>query len=1178
MNKDKTATISWMKRTIIHSRLPLAVYFNFSIGNCDDSLSDFSQKNSIESGKTRKLIQEDSFEWKFDNEEPNTVLFDLETSYKGNNSFTYSVYENPNGGMNDENDTDENDTDDHNSQDTRNLATVSVYNSSISIDNMNAIPLPCRTLASTKIQSKKPNGRDTLVLFLRNFEIVLIVYELNNDTETVVPYVVDSAYIPGLEILHSNENVYRLDYTTAHDLLFLTTNTGHCLVYNIVYNESGVPSLEHSYNFETSELLFHCFIPISSSRDAFISLELEDDVLILRCISDLLRFRKSKIYFKNKFELPLHMVPLKNSSSILLLQESGYTVKSLSFCIEGEEREPTRENYPMASDALVNSFYIPSKKVDFFNYLSDFDSNFYQHDQIIVSSTDFWVYVIDVFYHPRNNQFETRMRKLFTYKANLTYFSFDSTDVLNEFLLEFYNEMGLCEKKSVVIDCDGEIPILKTIEEYWSEVCYHPILDFELITELDKYSIESHSKELWVLSGTGSNHSLMTFQHGFIAGATDLLFDVYDVDKIYCYDTDKFWLCGDKRAILVQLGVYLDLIAPIFEFQLEYPIIHCIKTSSYTKFVTSRNIVVASLYGIEKCYSFSYDCVLAAGIDDLSVLLVKDDKRKYYIYCELDFNIQNISEYFVTNVADLSTITLLQFVTHEDNTYLVVGTTNSKIFFYFYEDLRFIRHGFVIISPPLSSKHISEYNFIPYQVHIDSDSNILITTSLTGEYAVYKLIIDSDYIAGYEFLAAEKLADLSPLEIIRRKNSIYLKGLHMWKLDLNDCFFPRIVLMDDYNKKPILSAVPLKVTNDIDTFLLLRGNNVSIIEISLEQSMLSRRKNFGVPCMKMKFISELRVFALIKFPGINSNLPQLLFADPKTLKVIKSETDLETFFNDMIPISLHEWNIYDGEKKLVLLAICCSFADELKGAIKIAKISRVGHDINLKHLHMLSSNDPISHISVFYDQENDVNHLLYSSGRKIESYVYLTDDKRSVSRTIYEGSEKIRKFYLTKDLYLHIVNQNQTCFTVKISDLTTFKITQKFTSNELRTDVLPLDKNNILYSNVKEETILITRDSISTSVEVGYLPRFAKVDSFPPWVSLRERSGKNYLQFVTVGLGGEIDLFTLAKKNDKINAKEHEPKRLCQLKEYTTVKLGSIPNVCGNYDFSTKKIAYSSIL
>ncbi|TID14773.1 hypothetical protein CANINC_004444 [Pichia inconspicua] len=1171
---QENGDIAWNRNTFLHSRLPTAVYFRFSIANRANRFSNLAQSYPLQNSTPGNLIKDGTFDWNFNHEEPKTVSFEINAVEKNDDYLedqsTNIEHENEVENANMEKD----DDDDDKSQDSINQSfakqvTLLVYFSSISIDNSQTIPLPCQILTSTILHSHTQNGEDILALLLCNFEIVLIGFERNDNLE-VIPFVVGTTDIPGLNLLHNNETAYKLNHSTANDLLFLTTSSDHCFVYNIVYEKNGIPLLNHSHNFTTGEMLLNCFIPISSNCDAFVSFEFEDDVLILRCISDLSTFKRSIVYFKNKFEIPIHMIPLKESNAVLLLQESGYTVKSLSFCIEGEELELTRETYPMSHSSIVNSYYIPSKPTDYRTFIK-YDPSIYKHDQILISSTDLCVYVLDIFYHSKNHKFETRMKKLFQYKTNLTFFSFESTDVPGEFLLEFYNEMGLCEKRML----KRKNRTFELTNEYTSEVCHHPIFDFDFIEEQDKATIENHIKEIWVLSGTGINHSLMSFRHGLIARCTNLLSNLVDADRVYSYDLNKFWVCSDKRVILVHLGTHLNSLIPILEFQLEQPIVYCTTISNRTKFITSRNIMTVNIYGIERCCNLSHECILATGIEEYSVLLVKDDENKYSLYCEFMFEIKEISEFFTASVTNFSTITLLQFITFYNSIYLVVGTSKGEIFFYLWEDNHFTQTGVTVLSPA-SAQSISEYTFIPYQIHLDYDLQTLIITSYTGEYTMNKLILDRNYITGFDVLFTKKLADSSPLEIIKTKTSIYLRGLKLWEFDYNHNCSPKMVLMDDYTNDNILSAIPLHVASDENTFLALKGNNnVCILEVSLKQSMLSRARKIGVPCMKIKFIPDLKLFVLIRFQAINSSLPQLLFAEPRTLNVIKAVTDLEDLFKNMVPTSLHEWNIFSGDKKTLLLAIGCTHSNGEKGAMKIVKITVSENQIHLKQLHMISTSDPITHISVFYNRKNNVNHLLYSTGCTIKSCVYSLEEKRISSHTVFEGSEIIRKFYLTKDLDLHIVNQSQTCLMVKLSNMNRFKIIQKVYSTEMRTDVLPFDADTIVYNNVKEETLSVIRENTKILINVGYLPRFAKVNWLPPWISLRERSTNKYLQFITVGLGGEIDLFTLLNENHFVVPKLHTPKAISQLEEYTSSKLRSVHNLCGN--ITLEEIAYAPV-
>lgn len=1173
MSNIKDDKVGLLKRTLIHSKLPLYVFFNFSIREHEDTyLEDIPTRGN----KDNNRLKQDSFDWNFDNQESKIINYDLSNTEATKGDLSDDDFDNL------MLDIDNNIHDELYQEPLDNSHRITVHHSSISINNLDPIPLQYQVLSSNVIRAKNTGDEDTLILLLKNFDMILLRFNKSIATGEIEPYIVYSTSITGLALVDDQKDSFRLDCSNKQNILFLTTSQNQCLVYDISYNQRGIPYLEHSHNFETNEIIAQCFVPISISRDSFVYLELDDGVLTLQCIYDLHQYHKSKIFFKNTFDIPLHMIPLKESNAIIFLQEAGFSIKSLSFCIEGEELETVRENYKtMVTPFVVNSYHVPINQVDYFGNTDEFDKSNYKHDQILISATDFYVYVIDVFYHLKLHTFKTRMNRLFKYKAALSNFSFEKINLDGEYLFDISNEMGLTERKRAKIVDDQGIPKLEFIDDYWSEVNPYPIFDFEIIPQFDKYSIESCSKELWILSGAGSNHSIMNFKYGYVARSTEIEIELKDISIIGLHGFNRFWLGGERRLILTELNFDSELpfsINPIIEIELDGSVISSIFSPPFTKFITTNKFLLLTDSGIETCYTLPFNCILADCIDDITAMILKDNKTNTYcIQLEHQFELFDHTTTFSNNIKDLATITLLKFLKHENEIYLLLGTSDSKIYCYIFESELFLHRGIIEIT--LSDcQSLSSFIFIPYQAYLDSALNILVFTSLTGEYAIVKANLGDFFLSGFDVVTIEKIADTSSLGIIETRNGIYLNGQYLWKLDYTNCAYPKIVVMEDNRNRRIKNGISLNFDDgNLDHLLVLQNSNISMVHISREPSFLTRSKNFGIPCMKLTYVSELRIFAMIKFPGMNNSLPQLLFADPKSMKVMKAATDLDIIFKKAeIPLCLHEWKFYEGDKMCVLLAVGSTVSGGKSGSLSILKLARLGNDIHVKPLHSIPEEKPVTHATVFHVPVTHVSNLIYSTGYELVSYVYSTHEKKMRQRkVVFKGTEVIKKFILNlteENLEIYVTYQNNTSIKIEFSDFHSFSIKKTVFSNDFCSDILTIDELTTVQNNFNNESITVIQGKAKTTFNAGYLPRLGKFDSYPPWISLKDRADRKYKQFITVGLGGEIDLMTITDESDvhgpatKSQGGPTVSTKYCPLKDY---KPSGTPNMLSSNTIAT---------
>lgn len=100
-------------------------------------------------------------------------------------------------------------------------------------------------------------------------------------------------------------------------------------------------------------------------------------------------------------------------------------------------------------------------------------------------------------------------------------------------------------------------------------------------------------------------------------------------------------------------------------------------------------------------------------------------------------------------------------------------------------------------------------------------------------------------------------------------------------------------------------------------------------------------------------------------------------------------------------------------------------------------------------------------------------------------------------------------------------------------------IKEKKTFTEFCSDGLISGDDTLITSNFNKESIIISSIHNELAIDrsthhIGYIPRLTFINSFPPWVSIKDRCNYEEQNFLTIGLNGQIDLIRFANENNSI--------------------------------------------
>lgn len=1003
-------------------------------------------------------------------------------------------------------------------------------------------------IASEVLRGKKEHLPDFLLLLLQNGDLLVInitaTYDKNFETylfKYFATICARSSIARGNWML-SDHHTYRFSYSANSDLIFLTCSNRLQFIFKVHINEEDFMSvrLTRLNNLKTGIIVNQCMLTLNENTDAFLFAELKNNILYLKCMTDFTQFTESKITMKKAFEIPLHMVPLPDTNCVLFLQETGYTIKSFSFCIGGDDYASITKKYPLQNkNFMIDTFYIPKRKIlteDSENYLE----TGLQFSQVLVSTShNASIYLINIYYDRTRHKYISNMTRLFKANTIASFFRLEmqhsegSPTGIYEF--EFSNEMGLSESKLGKITYEKGKPLFETIQTLYSLPNNYPMYDFEVVPARNRFSIEDKPNQFWALTGSGSAHSLTRLVQGYDTKIHELL-EIYGVTKIYNAGNEYFWLSGPMRSYLVRYvrgDDKVDLILSIDE-QIQNTFI----LDSYSYAISTGHFYVLENGTIVSQHRLPGECQLGILSEDTVILSVRSLDDKFSL-CACFIAVTKSGDEVLVKFTDINTpwrsssMSLVTCLSFFKDSYVVIGENDGTIQVYDIRNNNIQPLGDRIeLSKIIKNCH---GNFILYQL-VERD-NLVYFSSTSGEYAVGELVIVNAEVT-LEIKQYNKLSDTTPIDICISspfENYTLLIGKYLWKYDQHINGTPERVYIGEDESEPVTYALPY-----YDYCLILQDNRLLTSIIAHEPTTIIKSKKFGIPCMKMLNYPVLNLLVLIKVPGIHDNIQPLIFIDQKKAKALKSSFEFE-WKDQEFPTCLAELRTYPEQHKFhVSLLVGSCVGKNSCGHLRLLRVSRhESSKVNVKVLSSSKEQTPISDISTLVHPYESKTYVVCSS-KNVLFYYELDDYKFTNKSVLYTATENIKKFELTilgeskgdYGLSIIVILQNNTSVSLRCSSFEEMQIEKH--RNQFTSNALTLGRNIDVYADYNKEIVTLESQFTNpTFIDIGYVPRLAFTEDYSPWISLREKQKEDRKSFVTVGLNGQADLITTGTLTSK---------------------------------------------
>lgn len=1052
--------------------------------------------------------------------------------------------------------------------------TLSVHKNSISINNGNCYELPFPLITAEILEATAESKEDTLVLFLIHGILLIRFTKSSTDTtDNFLPLVVDSIQSEVFE-----EELSSIYFNSNKNLMIISQLSKSLYFYKIKYDINGIPHTcfcnTMANSFKSFESFGSCMLTVSNSEDAFIDIRLQNDILFIVSISNFENPIIHENIMTNDFPLPEKIVHLTNINAVLILELSVYSILSANFCLSGDDQSCNIFGYPY-SPFKIDSFYFPKHIIKTENSLA---KKSLKHDQLVISTPLQSVYVLDVFYDHKCHRFTSHFTFLFKAKHVLSNFIFEPLDDSN-FQLTYASRDGTHESKIVCIDAKYRTPILKTIKTFWSQIYPYPVMDFTTIDSNNgKKSIETPSKELWAITGTGITHSITVFRFGIFSKKKDSYKLCHIPEKLYSFESNNttyVWASSINNSILLQKDDNTRKLKPVNHMIIDEKFIShewfdketlCLISNHTIYFFNIKNLnFVFFLTLPQKCY-------LAHSFGNLFAV-VYEEKKLALFRLNKDRSCTSIP---VHGLSTNYSISLVNFYNSQNGLMLHVGYFNNMLSIFEENDNcnAFKLNNNIDISEALTNNHLenSNFSFIPHQIHHFDDFNFILT-SKNGEYTLMKMS-PLKYRSGIYGWNYTKLGDSGSIDIIYHptSNRLFLLSKTLWELKVNISSYPERIKFKGSVSGFISACAPLPGTNmDI---LVSNNLELNIYELFNNFSVDVLRNKLDYPCVSMMYFQSLDIFILVSRDYMNApSTPKLLYVEACHNKTLKTKSDINNIFDiGSYPTCLCEWKLETNSGCYYNLIVGTTKLPN--GKLLFLGLKRNGNQIETSLVSSTIEDGGVTHIVY----ENKYNLLIYSCGKNLCYRTYSSRrSKFSRKEVIINADDFITRFnykVIESQIYFVLFTEffGKTEVTAKllvnsIDDITrihfddedqfddenayyeevhydecdkrgsddnfvrivvedlkmsddTYCYDALFSGNDVSTENNAIEKKLTIYQKIMN----FPMTECISSFEAGYGSRISFVESFSPWLNIEDRQKALYKHFLIVTPSCQIDI------------------------------------------------------
>ena len=615
-----------------------------------------------------------------------------------------------------------------------------------------------------------------------------------------------------------------------------------------------------------------------------------------------------------------------------------------------------------------------------------------------------------------------------------------------------------------------------------------PLWDVSVVMDKD------NNEELWLAHGK----YLSLLKRGYSATKEISDSSLKRASKVYMYEVnDSFYFIFSFVDKTLMFRLEDDSLVEINDNMIDMlrPTLYMYRFGDICIQVTDNSIMALDFYEdnvITK--DFSEDIVMAHGLDEVLAVIsedvVNDEFRTTLTVHQLETSSWTSDPHkFLISASP----NFVRVIAVEYRFFIVIGFQSSLAFWEQTENGFEFRDEIVI---PFKELH-----------DLVQVGDMVYLSTRYGKYICYNLHINDESI-DLEYLYHMQLCTL-PIEFHLANDHILLISKGVWRLEFNSKF-PVPIIFQETKERCVFSCIHTIGSK----YAMLRDDGFTMFDVSSQYAPVLKTISLGKVPKKIQHICHLNVFAIM-------TESTLIFSNKHTVletRLFSRKQNRSVFGNETLH-HISEWILPTSEKSFRNILVACS--NNNGGTIKVLQPKVHVEDANvIECFEIYSIKAPEAVLVV--EQLND-NEIIYSSGSTLYKCQYDHNKKKMsepISLKLFNelitgiSVGELGITVTTKDLSVHYYN--------KTLDLWESNVLNRGSSS------ITLDRSLSVVSNKMYCFVsgYVSNDSKRFTSYTGYISRLKKCKFSPLWYPSPLR------RFLSFGIGGDIDVFTMLTKNE----------------------------------------------
>ncbi|KAH3668926.1 hypothetical protein OGAPHI_002681 [Ogataea philodendri] len=1009
---------------------------------------------------------------------------------------------------------------------------IAVRNTSICVNNKDKMMFGDAVWSCAMVPGcEESKYEDSLVVGLESGVILIVrIRVVDGHFEPVIVQKLHTFQYSGEERVHMLG--YRLNVFRTGKMVAVGAFSKVIRLIRLEYDNLGVPSFGLSQNLVVKGTIINSVFlePLDSAEKNYMVL-----VNLVSTTHNILEMEYNEIYdheqsltdikthtimMRNTEEIPLFMIPAKNTQCLVLLQETTCTVHGVHYMISRDESDTSRNPMPMVSGKYIQpvSFYVPQYPITCYE---DDEYEDGTRDQILLA-TDESLWLLEVHKAAKRSEWKIRFRELFVLPTVFTQFCMEEI-AERQYSLTYFSERGASEYRIIrlVPKSNGRCFKLKVLEDKGSIINWYPTFDYAIVpSQRSKFVNPTSTQELWAVGRCDSRGSLFNMHWGHRAEKSVPELKYKDMTQIFRFELDDrqhFVLTNwyESRHIAFSKEDETGDIQELADFYLEKRTVHFSQLSDGRYIQVHQDGWRIGTYRSDEFESvWLPNIILADVLCDIIIVAYEyeDVTKKVNLQAFTVFG----DDVLINTRIDNFQPTMVKLVQLNDELLLFVGTFDNVLYQYRFNS------GQMRLECQTCIRDKSPDFVSPHDMEITPKYQIL--TSKNGILNIYQ---------NDKLLVTLKLGEV-PISIIRQSEHVFfLVTKTLWRLDLLKSMYPERIWVSETTDRGCRTAALINFANDDvlsdyqeDQLLAVRDDGLCSLFVSRIPDWITKKIKLDATPLHVMYYEHYGLF-VVSVAGPE----KLVFVDHKTKRVLTIHQGESILSSYEQPLCFSEWQVKSRRVDDYThnhLLIGCKDTRDGTGLVKIVEIKRAKDVLNLKVLYSWTQQSSVNAIVQLPDST-----IVYAVRSNVRLRKYEPSESRLSDVFVQKSfASEVRSLRCNSDKTVTVVTANDSVFTFEYSGEDDGQLAETYhdtvNRNLMGNSVILGDK--LIVADRQQQTLTVLDTKRDSRLQYGeppvawkvpFIPRLNACEFKPLWNLNREPNGR----FLAMGLNGEFRLY-----------------------------------------------------